>query len=504
MRNKLFPLGLPIVLLAALAFPAGALAAPEGPSLVFSPAPVAFAKTTQWTESPTVTVDVVNEGDAAAPVDKVTIEGPEAGEFKLHGSDCVQVDPGQHCSVWASFSPGSSGEKQATLEIALKEAPTQTVQLAGTAVPPQISFSPSVYDFGVQQVNRGNSSNVQLFNSGEAPIQIGSIGVGGPDTNNFGTGYSDCFAPGGRWLAPGDSCNVQVYFNPYDTVSYEAQLQAQAYGETFTAELTGSGGRAIVAPADNPVDFGAVTAGSAGPVETITLTNSGNLPGNFFIAVIAGGDSASFQMLDEDCSAAPVMPAGTCTVHVRFNPRSAGPKSARLALFGDDDGGTMVVLNGEGIAPAVTLAPPSFDFGALAVGARSAAHAFVVRNDGGAPLDLDGVTISGANLDQFTLVGDECTGATLEPDNGCLVLVRFAPDSPGAKIATLRVRSDAGVFTIALRGAGAGDAAERSSVSYSPQPPKRRGKHRRFGRGTTLSAARAHCAAAPCRKARHL
>ncbi len=350
---------LSIALAAALALPATGLAAEEGegapgegPALVLSPAPVILPKTTPWTESQIVTVDVVNGGDAAALVDKATIEGTDAGEFKLHGSDCGQVDPGQHCSVGISFSPGSTGEKQATLGIVPKEGLPWTVPIAGTAVPPQISFSPSVYDFGIQQVNRGESGNVQLLNSGEAAIQVGSYGIGGPDANNFGAGGGDCF--GGRWLQPGEGCNVQVYFNPYDMVSYEAQLQVQAYGETFSADLLGSGGRAIVEPASNPVDFGAVAAGSAGEVQTITLTNSGNLPGNFFIAVIAGGSVGSFQLLDEDCTAAPVEPGATCTAQVRFAPQGMGPKVARLALFGNDEGGTMVMLTGEGL-PALEV-----------------------------------------------------------------------------------------------------------------------------------------------------
>jgi hypothetical protein len=349
---------------AALALPATGFAAEEGegtpaagPVLVFSPAPVTLSKTTPWTESQTVTVDVVNEGDAPALVDKPTIEGTDAGEFKLHGSDCGQVDPAQHCSVWVSFAPGSTGEKQATLGIVPKEGPTWTVPIAGTAVPPQISFSPSVYDFGVQQVNRGESGNVQLINSGEAAIQIGSYGIGGPDANNFGAGGGDC--SGGRWLQPGEGCNVQIYFNPYDTVSYEAQLQAQAYGETFSADLLGSGGRAIVEAETNPVDFGSAAVGSAGTVKTVVLTNHGNLPGNFFIAVIAGGSVGSFQLLDEDCSVAPVEPGASCAVEVRFVPQATGPKAARLALFGGDDGGTMVLLTGEGLPAAIGAAEMS-------------------------------------------------------------------------------------------------------------------------------------------------
>jgi hypothetical protein len=502
---------LSIAFVSALVSPAIGLAdeggegAPEGPALSFSPSPVSFAKTTVGTESTTQAIDVYNGSGASAPVDQVVIEGADTGDFKVTGGNCGQVEPDQHCSLWVAFAPGSAGAKTATLSLKLKEAPEQTVQLEGEAVPAQLAFTPGGYDFGIQRVNRGEgSANLQLTNVGEAATQLTNVGIGGPDTNNFWTNGGDCW--GGRWLQPGESCNVQVGFNPWDTIAYAAALQASVNGATFTAPLTGSGGRAIVEPSSNP-DFGPVTVGSAGPVEAIVLVNHGNLPGNFFIGIVAGGDSGSFRLLDEDCSLAPVPPSGTCTAHVRFVPQGAGHKSARMAFFGDDDGGAMVLLEGEGVSPAVTLAPSSFDFGAATVGARSAAHVFTVRNDGGAALALDGAALAGADPDQFALAGDECSGATLAPGAECLVRVRFVPDGTGAKAATLRVRGEAGAFTAALSGQGVADPAVAKSATPADSPPSlaRRGKQHRFGHGDALSAGQARCLTArSCRKARAL
>ncbi len=321
-----------------------------------------------------MTVDVVNDGDAPALVDKASIEGTDAGEFKLHGSDCGQVDPGQHCSVWVSFAPGSTGEKQATLGIVPKEGSTWTVPIAGSAVPPQISFSPSVYDFGVQQVNRGESGNVQLINSGEAAIQVGSYGIGGPDANNFGAGGGDC--SGGRWLQPGEGCNVQVYFNPHDMVSYEAKLQAQAYGETFSADLSGSGGRAIVEAEANPVEFGAAAVGSAGIVKTIDADQPRQPPRQLLHRRRRRWQR---RQLPADRRGLHRR-AGRARRHlhgaVRFAPQGTGPKAARFALFGNDEGGTMVMLTGEALAAVeVSAATGSTAVSAPPVGAR-ARHRF--------------------------------------------------------------------------------------------------------------------------------
>src|SRR5262249_60648922 len=90
--------------------------------------------------------------------------------------------------------------------------------------------------------------------------------------------------------------------------------------------------------------------GSAGTTREITIANTGNMPGGAFIAVIAGGAVGSFHLLDENCTGVELVPAATCTIQVRFQPLSEGVKKATLGLFGDNDGGTGVVLTGVGAA----------------------------------------------------------------------------------------------------------------------------------------------------------
>jgi hypothetical protein len=348
---------LSIAFVAALVFPAAGFAA-DDPLLSFSPAPVGFAKTTVGAESQPQVVDVYNVSGAAVAIDSVGFSGADAADFKFAGGGggCGWLEADQHCTTWVSFAPGSAGPKAATLSVKLQEAPEQMVELSGEAVPAQLAFTPGSHDFGIQRVNRGEgSTNFQLTNAGEAPAQLGGLGIGGPDTNNFWTNGGDC-GPG-SWLAPGESCGVQVGFNPWDTVAYEAELQAHAYGATFSAALSGFGGRTLLLPDSDTIEFGAVPVGSVGEVTPIVLTNHGNLPASVFIAVIAGGSVASFQLIDEDCTWGPIAPGESCTAEVRSTPQVVGPKTARLALFGDDDGGAMALLSGEGLEPSTPDIP---------------------------------------------------------------------------------------------------------------------------------------------------
>ena len=501
-------LALAVALLAIALFPASGLAAEEEegggpiptPELSFPQAPLDFGKTTVGTESSTVTVTVHNAGTIPAPIEKVTIEGTDSGDFKFNGSSCGWLEPGQDCAVWVTFAPGSLGAKGALVVVQPKESPLQTMPISGTGVAPQFAFTPGSYDFGIQRINESRSTNFQLTNSGEAFAYIGSLGTAGPNSSNFWINSGDCW--NGRRLDPGESCNLQVNFNAWDAVSYQAQVQANVAGSTFSADVSGTGGRPMLEADANPVGFGSATVGTETAVKTIVLTNNGNLAGAFFIAVVAGGDSGSFQLLDENCTGEPIQPAGTCTAHIRFAPRGPGAKVARFALFGDGEGGTMVMLSGEGAAAAVTLAPSAFDFGTAEVESRSAAHAFAVRNEGDAPLTLDGVALAGVDPDQFVLAGDACSGATLAPGAECLVRARFAPESNGAKAATLRVHGPAGTFTAALAGTGVegedradavrGGPAASSAAGGQPgsRPWRHRARRHRFSRGDAVASAR--------------
>ncbi len=485
---------------AALVLSASSLAAPlpEGsdPVLTISPAPAVVPTTTVGNQSQTVDFALHNESGEEAMVEKVYLEGEDATEFSFGGSNCGNLQPGNQCSAGVGFKPGSLGEKKTTLHVSFAGGrPEQSFEISGTSVAPELSFSPPNHDFGLQRVYESRSSYFQLSNDGEATVQVNNFGVDGGSGSFWANNNSYCW--GHSLLAPGESCWIEVYFSPQDALEYDAELRASSNGYSFTAALSGEGGRAIIEAAPNPADFGALTVGAIGAAQTITITNSGNIPAGFFIGIVAGGDSGSFQLVDENCTGSELMPASSCTAHVRFRPQDAGPKAAYMAFFGDNDGGAMVGLQGEGVAAAATLLPSAFDFGAQAAAGRSAAHDFVVRNDGTTALDLGTVAIVGADPDQFALAGDECTGETLAPGAECLVRVRFAPDSAGAKSARLRVGGVGGAFVSSLAGTAtpADAGAERGQVTAFDHPgpppsprPWRKGHNRRFVRGETLSA----------------
>jgi hypothetical protein len=491
---KLFALPRPIgatvlsllaLILLAASLPASGQAAPPSSGYPLAATSSVFPKTTVGGGSEKLSVGLTNVGGETTLVTVFTVEGPDAGDFVVNEFQCGILAPGDSCSAGLYFYPHGVGEEHATLRLDLYNQPTEYIELSGSGVPAELTFSPPSHDFGIESTHENGNFTFQLTNSGEAGAQLGNIEIPNPGGNvPFWTGNNNCWSM--NRLEPGQSCSMEVQFGPREAIAYTGELRASLNQMAFSAALSGEGGRPNVVAGDNPADLGTAPVGGAGPVRAITLTNSGNLPAGFFIGIVAGGDAGSFHLLDENCSAAELMPAATCTVHVRLTPESAGPKVARLAFFGDGDSGTMVMLHGEGVVPAATLAPGGFDFGSQAKGTRSAAQTFAVRNDGSTAVSLGVAAIVGANLDQFLLAGEECTGVTLGPGQECLVRIRFAPATVGAKTATLRVASSAGALTASLSGTGVVLEKARARDSRS------RRSHLRFRRGATLSLAKAH------------
>jgi hypothetical protein len=232
---------------------------------------------------------------------------------------------------------------------------------------PQLVIEPGSYDFGLQPLNWGSQqTNFTLRNAGSETFQVGSPEIVGPGSLAFSTGYSSCY---GSFLEPGQSCSAQIYFGPNDAIEYDAQFKVSVGAYSFAADLSGTGGRASFAPSSNPTDFGVAKVGSAGTTREISITNTGNMAGGVFIAVIAGGAIGSFQILDENCTGVELVPASTCTLQVRFQPVSEGVKKAMLGLFGEGEGPTPIILTGVGSAPDPASAPA---YGPVTAGSAAA------------------------------------------------------------------------------------------------------------------------------------
>jgi hypothetical protein len=127
-------------------------------------------------------------------------------------------------------------------------------------------------------------------------------------------------------------------------------------------------------------------------------------------------------------------------------------------------------------AVATTLAPGTLDFGTQAQGTLSAAQTVTLSTTTEA-VHVRRLAVTGADADDFVVVGDDCAGEDLAPGEACTARVRFAPSASGIRSATLVARSDS-VTTLqaALSGSGAAPpqgppGADGATGPAGPQGP---------------------------------
>src|SRR5262245_1208860 len=110
------------------------------------------------------------------------------------------------------------------------------------------------------------------------------------------------------------------------------------------------------------------------------------------------------------------------------------------------------------MSPAISVTPPSVDYGGVLVGAVLS-RKVTVHNDGTAPLTVGQITLGGANPSQFRqpAAADLCSGTVLAPGGSCTLKVKLKPSVTGPLSATLVIPSDdpdQGVVTLPLSGVG--------------------------------------------------
>ncbi|HNT74232.1 MAG TPA: choice-of-anchor D domain-containing protein [Anaerolineae bacterium] len=225
---------------------------------------------------------------------------------------------------------------------------------------------------------------------------------------------------------------------------------------TFT--LRGPAPEIDVAPLT--LDFGEQAA-SAGPTlsQTVTITNTG-LADLHVIGIALSGDDAADFTITGGGEAVTLTTNSTHTVHIAFDPVSAGVKTATLTIHSDDaDEPTVTVaLSGTGLAAEIVVAPLALNFGEQDVTAGpTLAQCVTVTNTGNADLHVTGIALTGDAAADF-LITSGGAPITLTGHSTHTIHIAFDPMTMGAKAAQLQILSDAtgqATVNVALSGVGA-------------------------------------------------
>ena len=214
--------------------------------------------------------------------------------------------------------------------------------------------------------------------------------------------------------------------------------------------------------------FGSVLIGSASPVTTFTVTNTGgDVSGALDVSVKnATGDGAASFTLTNTCTA-PLAAGATCTVGVSFVPATAVATTGTLTVSGTPGGSVTANVDSEGTAPGgLSVAADTNDLGRVVIGQTGITTAtFTVTNTGDDPSGTITIQDAGSDPTNFKVTKDGCTGESLLPDATCTFTVSFVPLTRGTEVGDVRVTPTPGTTVKATVGGTALAPAHLSTLT---------------------------------------
>ena len=417
------------------------------------------------------------------------VEGAEANGIAADTSGHVYVAGRTTSADFPTAGHAATGFQQVCgscqLSPPVGDAFVVEVQESATSEP-SVYFSAPMLNFQAPVGTQSPQEEpVLLHNGGEAPLQISSIWIAGPNSADF------------HLICPPDNCNpaaiaangtysLEVEFLPTIVGKERAALSfadnAPAPGSAQELELYGVGLGPLAQVSPSTINFGNVPQGAQSAAQSITLTNVGNE--TLTIANISEGGQNSDQfsvLVGKTCGLS--LPANaSCFVAITFSPTASGSFSAEVD-FTDDSGDVAnskqaALLYGVGAPPApiAQILPATASFGTVAVGSIAQAQSITLTNTGSAELNLSSIAITGPNAADFGIVAqgsNSCPagGGSIAVGGNCTVSAQFSPQSAGAKTASLSFSDNAANSpqTIPLSGTAIAPAIQLSASSLTFQ-----------------------------------
>ncbi|MCE1188290.1 MAG: M6 family metalloprotease domain-containing protein, partial [Ignavibacteria bacterium] len=366
-------------------------------------------------------------------------------------------------TVYVRFSPASVGTNAAAITNTSSGATTQSVSVTGLGYAPTISTnSLGITGFGNVAVNQ--SSAAKSFTVSGSYLS-GDISISSP--TNFkislsaGSGYSNGITltqSGGNVAI----CTVYVQYTPTATGSQSGNIVLSSSGAgTVSIPVSGAGVvPSMTVSADSLPNFGGVALYNASAVKSYTVSGTG-LAGNI---VVTG--TADYQISLSSTSGwtntinlAPSNgTVATTAIYVRLVPVSGGLKSASISNATSGLATKLVLVNGSGNAPQITLNPSTaINFGTVTVN-TGLSRSYTVA---GAYLSGSIVITAPSGFQvSLALASGYTTSVTLNPNVGIVpvttIYTRFLPSIAGSQSGNItHVSSGATTQNIAVSGIGA-------------------------------------------------
>ena len=192
-----------------------------------------------------------------------------------------------------------------------------------------------------------------------------------------------------------------------------------------------------------PHDFGCLLIGSISDGFSISLTNGTDNPLVVSSVDIEGANPTDFIITHNECGG--YLPSqANCPILLAFQPTTNGTRTAQLVVNYEGTGSPQRLdLTGCGLAPTPVdcfsvNSGSVIRFGTVGLAQTSAWQSVTITNCGTADLIVSNVAITGANSNEFRVVGGTCTNAIAQ-NAACTINLAFTPAGVDVRGATLVV-----------------------------------------------------------------
>ncbi len=298
-----------------------------------------------------------------------------------------QIEVSGRVELPVEFTPIEPGEFRAVVTVSSREAcGLRAVVLEGVAVERLVVASTERLDFGHVEPGSTARARLRLSNAGAQEVPLQDLVFEGGDAGAF----TLLSSPADRRIPAGGTVEVELAFSPLTLEAHEATLlidTAEQGRAPLEVTLTGFGGGPKVSLPAAHIDFGVVALGTA-QSRSIALRNAGtdvagteldNLrlesAGRARMPVITDGGAGEFslELPVEGYTARGIAADQLAALTVRFAPRTAGRKSARVMIWTNDPERPVVAVTVDAFVrelPPCDLEvnPGAIDFGTLPAG----------------------------------------------------------------------------------------------------------------------------------------
>ena len=285
------------------------------PIAFVTPTSLTFASQAVGSTSAAQTFALTNEQNTALNLAITT-----SGDFAETDTCGTSLGPSLSCTISVMFVPTFPLTRTGSVTITDNAVNSpETVTLSGTGVGPAVSFGQNSFNVDSQLIATSSSAQlVSLTNTGNAPLTISSIVIGGTNSGDFAQ-TNTC--PGSNaTLAANASCTISLIFTPAATGGRTASVNVadDAPGTPQSLSLVGTGTDFSIAAASGS------NCPSGGNCSTAATIKAGQTASYNLQITPSNGFSGTVAL---NCGGAPM--SATCSV----SPASVAVSGATASAF---------------------------------------------------------------------------------------------------------------------------------------------------------------------------